>query len=163
MTFIKLLTGILVGLALLPLGSIVFHRLPLTDPPGFAHRVRAYLTSNVATVEPDSTYPELRSKSYPVSKEELFEAVHEACVLLGWQSIDRDHANMAIDAVVVTRVWGFRDDVRIQVLGLPGGGSELRGQSSSRVGRGDLGANARHLLNLVNTVEKTLASASYVV
>ena len=163
MTLVKLLTGILVGLALVPLGSILFHRLPLTDPPGFSHRVRVYLTTNVATVEPDSNYPELRSKAYPVTEAQLLEAVHEACILLGWQSITRDDTNMVIDAVVVTRVWGFKDDVKIRVLALPGGGVELRGQSSSRVGRGDLGANARHLLNLVNTVERTLASASFVV
>ena len=92
----------------------------------------------------------------------MFEAVQEACILLGWQFVIRDLSKMAIDAVVVTKVWGFKDDVRIQVLALPEGGSELRGRSSSRVGRGDLGANARHLLNLVSTVEKTLASAPYV-
>ncbi len=56
-----------------------------------------------------------------------------------------------------TRVFRFVDDVYVLVEPLPGGRSRLVARSASRVGKGDLGQNARNLKELWHALDVWIA------
>ena len=63
---------------------------------------------------------------------------------LGWKIVAADAATGRIEAIATTSWFGFTDDVVIRIA--PNGtGSRIDIRSHSRVGRGDLGANARRV------------------
>jgi len=63
---------------------------------------------------------------------------------MGWTIVASDRATGRIEATATTAWFGFRDDVVIRVTPR-GSGSRVDIRSHSRVGRGDLGANARRV------------------
>ena len=77
---------------------------------------------------------------------------------LGWQLVDAAATDDATDntaragsglsAQVRSPLLGFVDDVRVWLEPTTDGGSWLRARSRSRLGRGDLAANAAHLRRL---------------
>ena len=76
---------------------------------------------------------------------------------LGWKIASTDKANGRIEATATTPLLRFKDDVIIRMR-TTSKGTLLDVRSASRVGRSDLGANAkrlRHYLHLVNSVLKT--------
>ena len=149
-----LLLSLLVVLPLLlVVGSLLLNGVPLTDPPGVGARLRTYLTANVAETRPEHPFAELRQRNFSVPAEELYDRVVEAVGTLGWRVVSEDRPAQRLDAVVETRLLRFRDNVQIEVW--PGGTqrSQLYVRSSSRVGRGDFGANTRHVLDLYRAME----------
>jgi uncharacterized protein (DUF1499 family) len=131
--------------------SLVRNAPPWSEPPGFQARLQTYLTTHVAETIEDSPFPELRPRHYDdVLPDHLYGILEQvAAHLPGWQVIERNPALRTIKAVASTPVIGFRDDVSIRVIsGTDKRGSILFVASESRVGRGDLGANTRHLLDL---------------
>jgi uncharacterized protein (DUF1499 family) len=142
------------GLALLA-GGLLGNRVPLLDPPGVAARLRIYLTTHVAETSPRPRLPELAEPRYPVSPERLYDAVGAAIDALAW-SRTSDPSTGEHRAVVTTRLLRFRDDLTARVVADGEGGSRLAVRSVSRVGRGDLGANARHAVDLLAAVSRAL-------
>lgn len=139
--------GLVVLAAILVAGGIAGNRLPLAEPPGFAARIGTYLGSNVARTDATSDFPELKPVWLEGDPATLLESVGQVCRDLGWQPVTTDAAAATVSAVVTSRVFGFRDDVVVTLV--PGNERvEARIVSSSRVGRGDLGANARHVIDL---------------
>ena len=63
----------------------------------------------------------------------------------GWEVVADDAERRRIEATATTRWFGFKDDVVIRVSALPDGGSRVDMRSVSRVGRGDVGTNARRI------------------
>ena len=63
---------------------------------------------------------------------------------LGWDAIDSDAATGRIEAVDTTFWFGFKDDVVVRIRGTSAG-TRVDARSKSRVGVGDLGANARRV------------------
>ena len=137
------------------------NRPALLEPPGLGQRLATYLTTNVAITEQESQFPELSPPTFPVPPARLFDAVKQACQELGWQIVAAEPDQGSLAAVVTTRLWRFKDDVRMQVSGIPRGESVLHVRSASRVGKGDLGANGRHILDLVAQVRSVLARISH--
>ena len=135
----------------------MMNRPALLEPPGPGQRLLTYLTTNVAATEQGSPFPELQPRTFPVPPTRLFDVVNQACQELGWQIVAVEPNRGSLAAVVTTRLWRFKDDVRMQVSGLPGGESVLYVRSASRVGKGDLGANARHIVDLMAQVRSVLA------
>lgn len=123
------------------------NRVALTRPPGVMARLALYLGHNVATTGAGERLPELRPLLLRGVDEQLLDAVAEACRELGWHNVRVDSAGLRVEAEVVSALFRFIDDVSIELV--PGGDSlEARVRSASRVGRGDLGANARHVMDL---------------
>jgi uncharacterized protein (DUF1499 family) len=110
----------------------------------------------VAEVRDDAIFPELRPRHYDIAVQPLFEAVSRAAQSLGWEISGVDAERKVLRAVVVTPVWRFKDDVTIWLRSLPQGGSAIYVRSESRVGKGDLAANTRHVLDLIQATEKTM-------
>jgi uncharacterized protein (DUF1499 family) len=130
--------------------GMVKNRLPWSQPPGFTARVRTYLDTHLAETVEGSPFPELRPRHYEVAPDELFATVEQAIARLGsWQVLERRPAERRLRVVVTSTIWRFRDDAEVRVEAEPAGpGAVLFIRSVSRVGKGDLGANTRHILNL---------------
>lgn len=144
-------------LVLLPLvlaaGGLLLNRVPLLDPPGLGKRLGTYLTTNVAETRPDHAFPELRERSFSVPASELYARALEAVGSLGWRLVGEDAQNLRLQAVVETPLLRFRDDVQVEVRPAGAGEARLYLRSASRVGRGDFGANTRHVLDLYRALE----------
>ncbi len=132
-------------------GGLLLNRPPLLSPPGVFERLKAYLTTNVAETRPDHRFPELRTPLVPLETGEARTAVLAAMQELGWQQVEV--ASDGIRAVVVSRLFRFRDDVTVRLEEIDGG-TRLHARSASRVGKGDLAANAGHLRALFAAVDR---------
>ena len=137
------------------MGAILLNRVPLMESPGFTARITTYLGHNVARLEPNSRFPELQPALRPVKPALLCAEIPTALDALGW-SWQRD-GDCSFRATVTTPLLGFTDDVTIQVEPVGEASSRLAVRSASRVGKGDLGANTRHILDLVDAVDRQLA------
>ncbi len=149
----------LIGVSLIAAG-IISNRLPLSDPPGLGERLKTYLTTHVAETTADSPFPELRLRHYRTPPALLFDIARRAVEGLRWEIAVLDSEKKEIQAVATTKVWRFKDDITIRVEPAPEGGSFLYARSSSRVGRGDLGANTRHIMDLLLAAERLLPPGS---
>jgi len=76
--------------------------------------------------------------------QKVLEAVNEKT---DWELFSADEKEFRIEAVDTTKLMRFKDDIVIEVRdGLPADGkSEVQVRSRSRVGRSDLGANAKRI------------------
>ena len=148
--------------ASLLVAGIISNRLPLNDPPGFGTRISTYLSTNVAETSADTVFPELKLRRYEVPSSLLFDVARRAVQGMKWEVTSMDDAKNEIHAVVTTKLWKYKDDVVIQIQPAQPSGSWLWVRSSSRVGKGDLGANTRHIMDLVRYVDETVPKQALV-
>ncbi len=139
--------------------AIISNNLPMTDAPGLGRRILTYLNTNVAETTRDSAFPELRLRRYQAPPNLLIDIARRAAEALHWEMGEQDTENHTIKAVVTTKLIRFKDDVLIRADPVEPSGSALYVRSSSRVGKGDLGANTRHVMDLIEAVYQ-LAPAS---
>lgn len=135
---------------LLIAGALALNHVPLLNPPGALVRLKAYLTTNVAETRPDHTFPELRTPRLAMELDDARQRVVAAMQGLGWQAVRVEGG--VVRAVVATRLLGFKDDVTVRLEPVEVG-VLLHARSASRVGKGDFGANARHLSGLFSALE----------
>ena len=89
-------------------------------------------------------YPDLRSVMLDAPPAEAFARALAAAEAMGWEMVADDAAAGRIEATDTTFWYGFKDDVVIRVRP-EGAGSRIDVRSKSRVGRSDVGANARRI------------------
>ncbi|MXZ72976.1 MAG: DUF1499 domain-containing protein [Acidobacteria bacterium] len=89
-------------------------------------------------------YPDLRSVTLGLPPAEAFAQALAAAEAMGWELVADDAATGRIEATDTTFWYGFKDDVVIRVRP-DGAGSRIDVRSKSRVGRSDVGANARRI------------------
>lgn len=93
-------------------------------------------------------YPDIQPLTLGTSPRETVQRALEAARAMGWEVALVDPVAGRIEATATTTWFGFRDDVVIRVR--PNGpGSRVDVRSMSRVGRSDLGANARRVRELL--------------
>lgn len=63
----------------------------------------------------------------------------------GWTVVATDEAGRRIEATDTTYFFGFKDDVAIRVSAIPDGSSRIDMRSVSRIGRSDVGVNAKRI------------------
>jgi hypothetical protein len=112
-------------------------------PPQFMTEPRPYPGAEFARRQ-RAAYPDLRAATLPVAPAEAFRRAVAAAEAMGWEVVGLDAAGGRIEAVDTTRWFGFRDDIAIRVVAA-GEGSRVDVRSRSRVGRNDLGTNARRI------------------
>jgi uncharacterized protein (DUF1499 family) len=98
-------------------------------------------------------YPELQPLELPVPPAQALARARAAAQALGWEIVALDERAGRLEAVATTRWFGFKDDIAVRVAAA-GSGSRIDVRSKSRVGRSDVGANAkriRHFLAMVAT------------
>lgn len=130
-------------------GGLILNSPPLFSPPGPATRLKTYLVTNMAQTRPDHSFAELRTPLVPADLQTTQAAVLAAMESQGWQQVG-DEGN-ELRAVVVSSLFRFKDDVTVRLESTEDG-TLLHARSVSRVGRGDLAANARHLQALFAAV-----------
>ncbi len=159
MRIVKRLLAFVVGAALvfvvlLALGIRQNH-LPLDDPPGSFVRLYVYLNTHVAETIEGSPFPELRPRTYTLAADPLFAKVKDAIKLLPrWEIVEAAEDARQLHAVVTSSLFRFKDDVTVSVVPQPGGQPVVTARAVSRVGKGDLGTNTRHLLDLYDALEQ---------
>ena len=86
-------------------------------------------------------YPELETLILSQPPDRVVDWAHEVAQELGWEIVAVDPEAGRVEATATTLWFGFKDDVVVRVR--PGGtGARVDVRSISRVGGGDLGANA---------------------
>ncbi|OOG23625.1 hypothetical protein B1C78_10905 [Thioalkalivibrio denitrificans] len=90
-------------------------------------------------------YPDIQPQHLRAEPGAVFEAALTVARDAGWEIVETDAAKGRIEAVATTRFLRFRDDVTILIEPAGQGGSRVDIRSRSRVGRSDLGANARRI------------------
>jgi len=70
-----------------------------------------------------------------------------------WEVTRADPSSGTIEVVATSELFRFRDDVVLRVRPTPDGGSKVDVRSKSRDGKGDLGANAARIRDVVGRIE----------
>jgi uncharacterized protein (DUF1499 family) len=92
-----------------------------------------------------SSYDHLQPQRFTQPYDRVFDAAIASAHALGWEITREDRAGGTIDTVATTPVFRFRDDVTVTVARDGSDGAVVNMRSHSRVGKGDLGANARRI------------------
>lgn len=119
-------------------GPLEFRRQARSAPP----------INDIATDSRSETqraaYPDIAPLLLPDPPGVAFARAAAAARAMGWEIVSADPAAGTVAAVDTTFWFGFRDDVTVRVTPLAAG-SRIDVRSSSRVGRGDAGTNARRI------------------
>ncbi len=103
-------------------------------------------------------YPEIQPLVFSLSPDTVFGfAVRAVDSLPRWCRMKTDHKQRKIQAEARTRLFRFIDDVSIQVQGKDNG-SVVHVESASRIGKGDLGQNARNIRLFFRTLKQIIES-----
>jgi hypothetical protein len=114
------------------------------------------LTTNRAWTDPESDDPRLLGRTYGIPFAAVWCAALAEVAALGWTVLEAQPVAGEIHAEARTRLWKFTDDVWIR-LSLDGDGqTRVDMVSASRVGRGDLGTNARRIARFLRGVDGRL-------
>ena len=100
-------------------------------------------------------YPDLQTLTTELSSAEAFQLALATAKTLDWDVYYEDASAQQIEAVDTTRWFGFKDDVVIRIRDT-GSGSEVDLRSVSRVGKGDLGANAKRIVAFIEHFREEL-------
>lgn len=99
-----------------------------------------------------AAYPDIRPLTLEVTPEAAFARALEAAAQMGWEIVDTNPAQGRIEATDTTFWFGFKDDVVVRVSAY-GDGSRVDVRSVSRVGKSDVGANAKRIRKYLERVE----------
>ncbi len=115
------------------------------------------LTKNWAELAEDNPDPRLRPLIVPADPAD---AVRGAAAVVAthprWRIVSADPRAGSLHATHATRVWRFIDDVHLRFTA-QASGTRIVGRSQSRIGKGDLGQNARNLRELATALSKAAA------
>ena len=121
------------------------------DPPQFDAVIPLRgESSNSLTYSPElaevqrRAYPDIKPLLLTSTPEEVFDRSVEVVGALGWDIVHTDRDAGRIEATDITFWFGFKDDVVVRIRPV-GGGSRVDLRSVSRVGGGDVGANAARI------------------
>jgi uncharacterized protein (DUF1499 family) len=99
-------------------------------------------------------YPDVVPLTLPVPPAAAFARALEVAHAMGWELVAADSVSGRIEATATTRWFGFKDDVVVRVAPAPEG-SRIDVRSVSRVGRSDVGTNARRIRRYLAKVSET--------
>jgi uncharacterized protein (DUF1499 family) len=131
------------------------------NPPPFVAIVPLRGDAKVSIAYPGETYARQQHAAYPdirplelaASPPTAFARALEAARAMHWDVVATDPVAGRIEATATTPWFGFKDDVVIRVAAAPGG-SRVDVRSVSRVGQGDLGANAARIRAYLDRLRK---------
>jgi uncharacterized protein (DUF1499 family) len=120
-------------------------------PLAYSRALRDSLDINPWEYEGDSiaaqqreAYPDIRPVMLALPPDSAYAAAYRAAREMGWEIVDASRERLTIEATDETPWFGFVDDVVIRVS--PASGiSRVDVRSVSRVGRGDMGLNAKRI------------------
>lgn len=99
-----------------------------------------------------AAYPDIVPLEISVPQGKAFRLTLDAARSLNWEIVDADQQEGRIEATDTTFWFGFKDDIVIRIT--PSGqGSRIDVRSASRVGRSDLGTNAKRIRRYLDRVQ----------
>ena len=159
------------GLSLMPLiffGSqiIVVKSVPMihnistdvNDPPEFFKVIELrgvnsnpheYDQASLASIQREA-YPNITTLFVDDSIDKAFKKANQVVALLEWDIVSRDVVKGVVEATETSGIWQFKDDVVIRIK-VSGDQTKIDLRSVSRVGRSDLGANAKRIEKFLET------------
>ena len=111
------------------------------------HNPVAYEGKRIARLQ-QQAYPDIRPVISPLEPERAWVHARALVAQSGWQILHEDREAGTIEAVAVTPLFRFRDDVVIRIRS-EGIGSRIDIRSASRLGISDLGTNARRISHFI--------------
>ena len=165
------LAGLVLGViaAGLPLNSINTARhSPIHDvstdtvnPPQFAAVLPLRAAAKAAnSTDYDARTAQLQKETYPdigplhldAPPAQAFNRALAAARAMDWEIVASDPAQDRIEATATTFWFGFKDDIVVRIAA-EGAGSRLDVRSLSRIGKSDVGANARRIRDYLAKVK----------
>lgn len=107
----------------------------------------------------EAAYPDIKPLHLRVPPSQAFEAALKTAQRLGWKIVGADAAAGRIEASDQTFWYGFIDDVVIRVTPLPEG-ARVDVRSVSRVGKSDVGTNARRIRDYLEELRERVGAAA---
>jgi uncharacterized protein (DUF1499 family) len=98
------------------------------------------------------TYPDIAPLHLDVPPAQAFDRAQAAAQGSGWEIVASDPAQGRIEATATTFWFGFKDDIVVRIAA-DGTGSRLDVRSLSRIGKSDVGANARRIRDYLAKVK----------
>lgn len=122
------------------------------DPPKFDKIIElrgdnsnphTYDIELLAQVQLDA-YPKVKTLVVKQSKQEVYEKSLRVVESLGWDIVNQDSINGTIEASQTSFLWGFTDDIVVRLVE-SNEKTKIDLRSVSRIGRSDLGQNAKRI------------------
>ncbi|MDE3154495.1 MAG: DUF1499 domain-containing protein [Acidobacteriota bacterium] len=93
----------------------------------------------------EKAYPDIKPLLLSLPPDQVFDKALAVAQSMGWHIDGTDRAAGRIEATATTFWFGFKDDIVIRIQADPGGGTRVDMRSESRIGRSDIGTNARRI------------------
>jgi uncharacterized protein (DUF1499 family) len=121
------------------------------NPPRYMTQSRSYPGPEFARQQ-HAAYPDIGPVLLAIPPAAAFKKAVGAAEAMGWEVVGSDAATGMIEAVDTTKFFGFKDDIAVRVSATADG-SRVDIRSKSRVGRSDLGTNARRIRAFVERLK----------
>ena len=134
------------------------------DPPQFVdvlpHRRAAinppeYDGDEVAAQQ-RAAWPDLAPLAVALPRARVHAAVRTVMERSGWKVVGDDATAGRLEAIATTRWFRFKDDIVVRLRDRPDGGTTVDMRSKSRIGRSDLGTNARRIRTFLRDLQSHL-------
>lgn len=142
---------------MLVLATLIKNDAHLLDAPGLKKRLLVFLTTNSAQTRDDHDFAELRTPVFTISANQLFLEVQYVARSLEWKQAAADDENQTVRFIIESPLFGFKDDLIVQVRFIDLNHSSLYIRSKSRKGKADFAANASHIQALIKAVRQSIA------
>jgi uncharacterized protein (DUF1499 family) len=116
--------------------AVLVYREGAQNPPEYAGGDTAKLQREA--------YPDIQTLMIEMKPDKVLTAAEQVANDMGWEVVDVDRDNGRMEAIATTSWFRFKDDVSIR-LADRGYGTYIDIRSKSRIGRGDMGANAARI------------------
>jgi uncharacterized protein (DUF1499 family) len=92
-----------------------------------------------------AAYPDIRPLEIGISPAKAYDQALATARGMGWHIVEGNPLEGRIEATATTRWFGFKDDVVVRIMPTSNNGCRLDIRSVSRVGKSDIGTNARRI------------------
>lgn len=107
-------------------------------------------------------YPEIQPQYYTADPARVFDESKAGVEALeSWDVVEADVQTGTITATRTTGVFGFVDDVLVTVKPVTEFATQVNVRSSSRVGKGDFGQNARNIREFFTELDNRLGAVKF--
>lgn len=103
-----------------------------------------------------AAWPDLGPLDTAVDRRRVHTSARDVMQRAGWHIVGDDQAAGRLEAIATTRWFRFKDDIVVRLRDRPGGGTRVDVRSKSRIGRSDLGTNARRIRAFLADLQSVL-------
>jgi uncharacterized protein (DUF1499 family) len=122
----------------------------LDDPPRFHVLHVAPFEARVGEIQ-RKAYPDVKPRTLETSPADAFARARTAAESLGWEIASARPDEGTLEATDTTGWFGFKDDIVVRIRPA-GSGSRIDVRSTSRVGKSDVGMNAKRIREYLGKV-----------